>query len=204
MADPHGGVVRVTDFMPPRTERPDLVRIVEGMSGSVDMEMELVLRFDYGRLVPWARRDRRRLTLFVAGPDQICLRTDVAVQGAGPKTVAEFRVAAGEVRSFVLSWSQSHEAPHKPPHPGGALESTIEWWRAWSAGMRYSGRKADEVRHSLMVLKALTFAPTGGIVAAPTTSLPEQLGGVRNWDYRYCWLRDAAFTLVGAEHRRLH
>jgi GH15 family glucan-1,4-alpha-glucosidase len=188
------GVVRVTDFMPPRTDAPDVVRIVEGVSGSVDMAMELVLRFDYGRLVPWARRIAGD-TFYVAGPDQVCLRSDVDVEGHGLTTVAEFRVTAGEVRSFVLSWNPSHESPHISPHPGGALDSTLEWWRGWSAGMRYSGRYADEVRHSLMVLKALTFAPTGGIVAAPTTSLPEQIGGVRNWDYRYCWLRDAAYTL---------
>jgi GH15 family glucan-1,4-alpha-glucosidase len=188
------GVVRVTDFMPPRTDAPDVVRIVEGVSGNVDMAMELVLRFDYGRLVPWARRIAGD-TFYVAGPDQVCLRSDVDVEGRGLTTVAEFRVNAGEVRSFVLSWNPSHEPPHMSPHPGGALDSTLEWWRGWSAGMRYSGRYADEVRHSLMVLKALTFAPTGGIVAAPTTSLPEQIGGVRNWDYRYCWLRDAAYTL---------
>ncbi|MEP7158593.1 MAG: glycoside hydrolase family 15 protein [Chloroflexota bacterium] len=188
------GVVRVTDFMPPRTDAPDIVRIVAGVSGSVDMTMELVLRFDYGRLVPWARRVAGDL-FFVSGPDEVCLRSDVAIEGRGMTTVAEFTVAAGDVRSFVLSWNRSYEPPHVPPHAGGALETTLEWWREWSSRMQYDGLYADEVRHSLMILKALTFAPTGGIVAAPTTSLPEQIGGVRNWDYRYCWLRDAAYTL---------
>jgi GH15 family glucan-1,4-alpha-glucosidase len=173
------GVVRVTDFMPPRTDAPDVMRLVEGVSGTVTMEMELTLRFDYGRLVPWARRLAGD-TFFVSGPDEVCLRTDVPVRGRDQTTVAQFDVAAGDVRSFVLSWNRSYEPPHVPPHVGGALETTLEWWRSWSGGMRYEGDYTDEVRQSLMFLKALTFAPTGGIVAAPTTSLPEQIGGVRN------------------------
>ncbi len=188
------GAVRVTDFMPPRTEAPDVMRLVEGISGTVAMEMELTLRFDYGRLVPWARRLAGD-TFFVSGPDEVCLRSDVPVEGRDQTTVAQFDVGAGEVRSFVLSWNRSYEAPHVPPHAGGALETTLEWWRSWSGRLRYEGDYSDEVRQSLMFLKALTFAPTGGIVAAPTTSLPEQIGGVRNWDYRYCWLRDAAYSL---------
>ena len=189
-----GGMVRVTDFMPPRTERPDVVRLVEGLRGRVEMEMDLTLRFDYGRLVPWARRLGGDLC-FVSGPDQVCLRTDTPIEGEDLSTVSRFTIDEGQFASFVLSWNPSHEPPHEPPHAGGALEATLEWWRAWAGRQRYEGEWKEDVRRSLMVLKALTFAPTGGIVAAPTTSLPEQLGGVRNWDYRYCWLRDAAFTL---------
>jgi len=188
------GTVRVTDFMPPRSRLADLVRIVEGVSGSVEMEMDLVLRFDYGRLVPWVRQVGGDVCA-VAGPDEVCLRSAAPTHGADRRTRAEFTVAAGDVVPFVLSWHPSHEPPHEPPHAGGALEQTLHWWRDWSARCRYDGEWQAEVRHSLMVLKALTYGPTGGIVAAPTTSLPESIGGVRNWDYRYCWLRDAAFTL---------
>jgi GH15 family glucan-1,4-alpha-glucosidase len=188
------GTVRVTDFMPPMTAQPDIVRIVEGLEGTVTMEMDLVVRFDYGRLVPWARRVGGDL-VFVSGPDSLLLRTDAPLQGVGGRTRSEFSVRAGSFVNFVLSWSPSHEAMHEPPHAAAVLEQTIEWWRAWSDRLSYDGEWREEVRHSLMVLKALTYAPTGGTVAAPTTSLPEQLGGVRNWDYRYCWLRDAAYTL---------
>jgi GH15 family glucan-1,4-alpha-glucosidase len=188
------GVVRVTDFMPPRTDAPDIMRIVEGVSGTVAMEMELVLRFDYGRLVPWVRHLAGD-SFYVSGPDQVCLRSEVEVDERDQRTFAAFSVSAGDVRSFVLSWNRSWELPHVPAHAGGALDMTVDWWRAWASKLRYEGAYADEVRQSLMFLKALTYAPTGGIVAAPTTSLPEQIGGVRNWDYRYCWLRDAAYTL---------
>ena len=188
------GVVRVTDFMPPRTDAPDVMRQVEGVRGRVEMEMELIIRFDYGRLVPWARRLAGDL-FFVSGPDQVCLRSEVPTQARDLTTVASFSVGEGEVRTFVLSWNPSYEAPHMPAHVGGALDATLDWWRSWSGRLRYEGRWTEEVRQSLMVLKALTYAPTGGIVAAPTTSLPEAIGGVRNWDYRYCWLRDAAYTL---------
>lgn len=188
------GVVKVTDFMPPRTDAPDVMRLVEGISGNVEMEMELELRFDYGRLVPWARKLAGD-TFFVSGPDQVCLRSDVEVHGEGLTTVARFTVGAGEARSFVISWNRSYEPPHVPAHVGGALGTTLDWWRAWASKLRYEGRYIEEVRQSLIVLKALTYAPTGGVVAAPTTSLPEQIGGVRNWDYRYVWLRDAAYTL---------
>jgi GH15 family glucan-1,4-alpha-glucosidase len=189
-----GGVVRVTDFMPPRTTHPEVIRIVEGVSGSVEMEMELIVRFDYGRLVPWARRVGGDL-LFVSGANSLLLRTDVPMHGRDVRTVSEFTIDEGQFASFVLSWSPSYEADHEPPPAAGALEQTLEWWRAWSNRLQYEGEWRDEVRGSLMFLKALTFVPTGGIIAAPTTSLPEQIGGVRNWDYRYCWLRDAAFTL---------
>ena len=188
------GAVRVTDFMPPRTDQPTLIRLVEGVRGKVDMNMELVVRFDYGRLVPWLHRVGGDACA-VAGPDAVCLRTDVKTHGRDLKTIAEFSVSEGDFVPFVLSWHPSHEAPREPPHAGGALATTLDWWRDWASQLRYSGTWRDEVSQSLMVLKALTYAPTGGIVAAPTTSLPEQIGGVRNWDYRYCWVRDAAFTL---------
>jgi GH15 family glucan-1,4-alpha-glucosidase len=188
------GAVRVTDFMPPRTGMPNLVRIVEGVRGRVEMDMELVLRFDYGRIVPWLHRVGGD-TCAVAGPDAVCLRTDVPTHGENLRTVAEFVVSEGDYVPFVLSWHPSHESPMEPPHAGGALTATLDWWHDWCAQLRYNGDWLDEVRHSLMVLKALTYAPTGGIVAAPTTSLPEHIGGVRNWDYRYTWVRDAAFTL---------
>jgi len=188
------GVARVTDFMPHRTTHPDVIRLVEGVRGSVEMEMELVARFDYGRLIPWARRVGGDL-VFVSGSDSLLLRTDMPMRGEDARTVSDFTIGEGGYASFILSWSPSYEAPREPPHASGALESTVTWWRAWCERLQYKGEWREEVRTSLMVLKGLTFGPTGGIVAAPTTSLPEQLGGVRNWDYRYCWLRDAAFSL---------
>jgi GH15 family glucan-1,4-alpha-glucosidase len=188
------GVVRVTDFMPPRTEKPNVIRLVHGISGEVAMEMELVVRFDYGRLLPWARRVGGDMS-YVSGPDQVVLRTDVPVRGQDLSTVAEFTVREGEYVPFVLSWGESWQPPLEPPHAGAALEATLDTWRSWADRLRYNGRYRADVQHSLMVLKALTFAPTGGVVAAPTTSLPEKVGGVRNWDYRYCWLRDAAYSL---------
>jgi GH15 family glucan-1,4-alpha-glucosidase len=188
------GLVRVTDFMPPRSDLPDLVRIVECVRGRVEMEMELVVRFDFGRVVPWVRRVGGDVCA-VAGPEEVCLRSEVRTHGEDLRTVVRFTVEEADFRSFILSWHPSHEPPHEPPHAGGALEQTLEFWRAWSGRLRYDGSWSEDVRKSLTVLKALTFAPTGGMVAAPTTSLPEHIGGVRNWDYRYCWLRDAAFTL---------
>jgi len=188
------GAVRVTDFMPPRKDTPNLVRIVEGVRGQVDMTMELVLRFDYGRVVPWLNRVGGDACA-VAGPDAVCLRSAVPTRGEDLRTMSEFTVSEGDHVPFILSWHPSNEAPREPPHAGGALAATLDWWRDWSTRLRYKGEWADEVQHSLMILKALTYAPTGGIVAAPTTSLPEHIGGVRNWDYRYCWVRDAAFTL---------
>ncbi len=188
------GVARVTDFMPPRTGHPHLVRQVECVAGEVDMETELIVRFDYGRLVPWARQVSGDLS-FVSGPDQVTLRSDVQLHGENRRTVGEFTMRKGDFVSFVLSWSPSWQAPHEPPHAGGALEVTLDEWRAWAGRLRYEGRYREDVGRSLMLLKALTFVPTGGIVAAPTTSVPEHIGGVRNWDYRYCWLRDAAYSL---------
>jgi GH15 family glucan-1,4-alpha-glucosidase len=188
------GTVRVTDFMPPRSGQPNLVRLVEGISGTVDMKTELVLRFDYGRLVPWVRRVGGDICA-ASGPDAVCLRANVPMHGEGLKTRGEFTVRKGETVHFVLSWHPSFEPPNEPPHPGGALERTLTWWRDWCERGRYEGLYAREVQDSLMVLKAMTYGPTGGLVAAPTTSLPEEIGGVRNWDYRYCWVRDASFSL---------
>ncbi|CAL9620235.1 Trehalase [Streptomyces sp. enrichment culture] len=190
------GAVRVTDLMPQRDRAPDLVRVVEGLSGSVTMHGTLRLRFDYGSIVPWVRRsDGHRVA--VAGPDSVWLRSEPPVHTWGQDfcTHSEFTVRAGERVAFVLTWHPSHEP--RPPlvHPFTALESSVAEWQAWAARCRYQGPYRDEVIRSLITLKALTYAPTGGIVAAPTTSLPEAIGGVRNWDYRYCWLRDSTLTL---------
>ncbi|MGX4692991.1 glycoside hydrolase family 15 protein [Streptomyces sp. JNUCC 63] len=194
--DTPDGSVRVTDLMPQRDRAPDLVRIVEGLSGRVTVRSTLRLRFDYGSIVPWMRRsDGHRVA--VAGPDSAWLRSEPPVRTWGEhfRTHAEFTVAAGEKVAFVLTWHPSHDP--RPPliDPYEALEHSVEDWRAWAARCRYDGPHRDAVVRSLITLKALTYAPTGGIVAAPTTSLPEELGGVRNWDYRYCWLRDSTLTL---------
>ncbi|MEV8550276.1 glycoside hydrolase family 15 protein [Streptomyces glaucescens] len=190
------GAVRVTDLMPQRDRAPDLVRVVEGLRGTVTMRGTLRLRFDYGSIVPWVRRsDGHRVA--VAGPDSVWLRSVGAVHtwGEDKSTHSEFTVREGERVAFVLTWHPSHEP--RPPliDPFAALESSVADWRAWSSRCRYDGPYRDEVLRSLITLKALTYAPTGGIVAAPTTSLPEEIGGVRNWDYRYCWLRDSTLTL---------
>jgi GH15 family glucan-1,4-alpha-glucosidase len=188
------GAIRVVDFMPPRQDDPDLIRIVEGVRGRVRVRMELVVRFDYGSIVPWARRLNATLT-FTGGPDALCLRTPVETHGENLTTVAEFTVAEGERVPFVLTWYPSNEPAPREIEADRALEQTEVWWQDWSERCEYEGRWRNEVLSSLIVLKALTYAPTGGIVASATTSLPEKLGGVRNWDYRFCWLRDATFTL---------
>jgi GH15 family glucan-1,4-alpha-glucosidase len=188
------GAVRLLDFMPPRGTAPDLVRVVEGLSGRVRMASELVVRFDYGQVTPWVRRTHGRWHA-VAGPDALWLDTPVPLEGRDQRTVSEFEVAAGERVPFVLTWERSYAGAPTPVNADDALEDTQEFWRGWISRCTYSGSYPDAVRQSLLVLKALTYAPTGGITAAATTSLPEQIGGPRNWDYRYCWLRDAAFTL---------
>jgi GH15 family glucan-1,4-alpha-glucosidase len=190
------GVVRLIDFMPPRGDEPDVVRIVEGLEGRVPMRMELLLRFDYGSIVPWVHRLGDDTRIAVAGPDAIAFRTPVALRGENLRTVAEFDAVPGERVPFVLTWFPSHDAPPRAITPEHALDDTCAFWNQWLRRCGYRGRYADAVRRSLMVLKALTYAPTGGLVAAPTTSLPERVGGVRNWDYRYCWLRDASFALA--------
>ncbi|MFH8591881.1 glycoside hydrolase family 15 protein [Streptomyces rimosus] len=190
------GSVKVTDFMPQRDRAPDLVRIVEGLEGEVAMQGVLRLRFDYGLVVPWVRHVGR-CRVAVAGPDSAWLRTepDVETYGQGFSTRSDFTVAAGDRVAFILTWHPSHQPRPAEIDPYEALEHTLEDWRAWAAHCRYDGPYRAEVLRSLITLKALTFAPTGGIVAAPTTSLPEELGGVRNWDYRFCWLRDSTLTL---------
>ena len=188
------GAVRVTDLMPLRGDAADVVRIVDGVSGTVDMEMDLVARMDYGSTVPWVRRLDGTLSL-VAGPDALELRTPVELRGEDRATIARFAVRAGESVPFVLTWHRSHDRPPAAIDPQRALADTVSWWQAWSGRCDIGGRWHEPVQRSLVTLKALTYAPTGGIVAAPTTSLPEAPGGERNWDYRYCWLRDATFTL---------
>jgi GH15 family glucan-1,4-alpha-glucosidase len=188
------GVVRVVDFMPPRQADPDVARIVEGVSGRVPMRMELTIRFDYGSIVPWVRRIDGALHA-IAGPDSVWLRTPVPVRGENLSTLADFTVAEGERVPFTLTWHASHRPAPRRIEPIKALGDTEAWWGEWASRIDYRGGWQDAVIRSLLTLKALTYAPTGGIVAAPTTSLPERLGGVRNWDYRYCWLRDATFTL---------
>jgi GH15 family glucan-1,4-alpha-glucosidase len=189
------GCVRVIDFMPPRGEAPDIIRIVVGLEGEVEMNSELVIRFDYGSIVPWVRRfDDARLA--VAGPNALCYRTPVESRGENMRTIADFTVREGDRIPFVLTWYPSNQFPPDPVDPEAALEETEEFWQAWASRCTYEGEWRDAVLESLVVLKGLTYMPTGGIVAAPTTSLPEQIGGVRNWDYRHCWLRDATLTLL--------
>jgi GH15 family glucan-1,4-alpha-glucosidase len=189
------GVVRLIDFMPPRETNPDLVRIVEGVRGRVDMRMELVLRFDYGSIVPWVRTLEGTLVA-IAGPDAVLLRTPVEQEGRDMRTYAEFSVGEGDRVPFVLRWFPSDQTTPEPIEPERALDETVAFWEEWAAICKFEGRWHDAVHRSLLTLKALTYAPTGGIVAAPTTSLPEWIGGVRNWDYRFCWLRDATLTLL--------
>lgn len=190
------GTVKVIDFMPQRDRSPDLMRIVEGVSGTVEMSAILRLRFDYGSVVPWMRRsDGHRVA--VAGPDSVWLRSEPPVKTWGQQyaTCSSFTVSAGEKVAFVLTWHPSHEPRPKLIDPFEALEQSLADWREWAARCTYRGPHREAVVRSLITLKALTYAPTGGIVAAPTTSLPEELGGVRNWDYRACWLRDSSLTL---------
>ncbi|OCB01410.1 glucoamylase [Acidithiobacillus ferrivorans] len=188
------GAVRIIDFMSLSEDRWDVLRIVEGLRGRVAMRMELIIRFDYGSIMPWVQRSGGTL-LASAGPDRLELRSGVAVHGENMKTVAEFHVSKSERISFALNYRPSYKAAQPAIDPEQELMVTGNEWRKWSKRCTYEGRWRDAVLRSLITLKALTYAPTGGIVAAPTTSLPEQHGGVRNWDYRYCWLRDATFTL---------
>ena len=188
------GTVRVLDLMPPRGVAPDVVRIVEGVSGAVPMRGELRLRFDYGQIVPWVRRDATGLVA-VAGPDAAYLATPAPLDGHDNMTVSDFVVRAGDRVPFVLTWSPSHLQRPEPVNAEDALLDTMAFWQEWSGRSLVHGYYREPVQRSLITLKALTFAPTGGIVAAATTSLPEQIGGPRNWDYRYCWLRDATLTL---------
>jgi GH15 family glucan-1,4-alpha-glucosidase len=190
------GSVTLVDFMPLRGTCSDLVRMVVGRRGRVSMKMELIIRFDYGSVVPWVSRLSDGAVRAIAGPDMVVLRTDLPTHGEGLSTVADFTVAAGETASFVLTYGPSHQpAPHSVS-PTAALADTEKFWTEWASRCTYHGEWSDAVARSLLTLKALTYRPTGGIVAAPTTSLPEKIGGTRNWDYRYCWLRDATLTLL--------
>jgi GH15 family glucan-1,4-alpha-glucosidase len=188
------GSVRIIDFMPLSDHRWDIVRIVEGLSGRVSLRMELVVRFDYGSIVPWVRK-AGDILLLTAGPDTLELAASVAVAGENLKSVAEFYVSAGERQSFVLNYRPSHLDTQPTIDAGRALLDTESLWQEWSGRCTYRGQWRHSVLRSLITLKALTYKPTGGLIAAPTTSLPEWPGGMRNWDYRYCWLRDATFTL---------
>ncbi len=190
------GLVTVIDAMPLRDgRRPHVVRIVEAKRGTVPMQMQLVLRFDYGSIVPWVRSVQGTLRA-IGGQDAVRLVTPVPLRGEGLTTVADFEVRAGERVPFVLSWHFSYEEPEPPIDAGDAIAKTTAWWQRWSSRCTKGGAWREPLVRSLITLKALTNERTGGIVAAPTTSLPEEIGGVRNWDYRYCWVRDATFTLL--------
>jgi GH15 family glucan-1,4-alpha-glucosidase len=180
--------------MPIHDDHVDVVRLVEGLSGQVQMHTELTVRFDYGSIVPWVRASDGVLDA-IAGPDAIALHTPIKLQGADLRHRAEFSVSKGEAIPFVLTWYPSHHDRPRGLEARRAIAETTAWWLEWSERSTYEGEWAELVNRSAITLKALTFAPTGGIVAAPTTSLPEHIGGVRNWDYRYCWLRDATFSI---------
>lgn len=201
MFETAGGAVTLLDFMPPRGENSDIVRIVRAVRGSVEMHMELVLRFDYGRSIPWVTATPDGIRA-ISGAHLVLLRTPVQLKGEEMTTVANFTVNQGEEMPFTLTYGSAlgtKDKPFEDPKPFSpldALEDTRTFWREWSERSLYKGPYPAAVGRSLMTLKALTYRPSGGIVAAPTTSLPEQIGGRRNWDYRYCWLRDTAFTLL--------
>src|SRR5262249_4472483 len=191
------GAATLIDFMPVSDGRSDLVRMVVGKRGRVAMEMEFILRFDYGAAVPWVTRTHEGKGIrAISGPEKAVLCAPVSLENRDMKTCARFEVAAGETLPFVLTHGPSHVEVRTPVDPGRALEDTERFWHRWVRRCKLSSPWEEHVRRSLITLKALTYAPTGGIVAAPTTSLPERLGGVRNWDYRFCWLRDATLTLL--------
>ena len=197
------GVITITDFMAAHEPSLTLVRLVSGQEGEVEVGMELILRFDYGAIVPWVTRGADRSLHAVAGPDRVVLRTPIAFHGEDLTTVARFTITAGEVVPFALSYGSAHLPPPATIDAGAALSATQAYWTGWSKASAFGGPYAEVMKRSLLTLKALTYAPTGGLVAAPTSSLPEQFGGPRNWDYRYCWIRDATLTLLAlmsAEH----
>jgi GH15 family glucan-1,4-alpha-glucosidase len=193
------GAVRILDFMPDRQAHSNLIRIVEGVRGKIEMHMDLALRFDYGRTVPWVTSIPGGIRA-VAGPNLVTLQASVPVRGENLRTVADFTIKEGKRVSFMLAYGRSHEPPPKSIDPEKALEHTRAFWTHWSGQQKYDGPYQEAVQRSLITLKALTYRPTGGVVAALTTSLPESIGGVRNWDYRYCWLRDTTFTLLALIH----
>jgi GH15 family glucan-1,4-alpha-glucosidase len=191
-----GGAVTLTDFMSQRGTGSRIIRIVRGEKGSVPMHGQLVLRFGYGAVVPWVTRLDKHTISGVAGPDSVVLRSNVKLHGENMRTVGDFTVSAGETASFVLTYASSHDEPPDASDPEADLEAVEQGWKQWTARNKLKGPWDEAVTRSLITLKALTYGPTGGIVAAPTTSLPEQIGGQRNWDYRYCWLRDSTLTLL--------
>jgi GH15 family glucan-1,4-alpha-glucosidase len=192
-----GGTVALIDFMPPRGDASDVVRLVRGVSGRVKMRMELVIRFGFGVDIPWVKRTEDRSALLaICGQDMTVLRTPVETRGENLTTVADFEVGEGESVPFVLTYGPSHLPVPDLINPAAALQDTEDFWTEWSSRCTYDGEARELVLRSLITLKALTYEPSGGIVAAPTTSLPEKLGGARNWDYRFCWLRDATYTLL--------
>jgi GH15 family glucan-1,4-alpha-glucosidase len=194
------GAVTMIDFMPFRDDHSEIVRLVVGTRGTVAMQTELILRFGYGAVVPWVTKIEDGALRAIAGPDMAVLRTPVHLKGKDMTTVGSFTVSRGETVPLILTYSRSHKALPNALDPSVALRDTDKFWTEWSAKCRPAGEWTEAVRRSVITLKALTYAPTGGIVAAPTTSLPEQIGGERNWDYRFCWLRDATLTLLGAMH----
>ena len=190
------GTALLVDFMPPREINSHLIRIVIGEQGSVAFRSELVLRFGYGAIVPWVTRAEDKSLRAIAGPDMVVLRSSATMRGENFKTVGEFTVTAGQSWPFVLSFGLSHEPPPAPVEAFKKLRITEDFWRNWTRSSKFDGPWKNHVTRSLITLKALTYAPTGGLAAAPTTSLPEYIGGARNWDYRFCWLRDATLTLL--------
>ena len=194
------GAAILVDFMPIGSDYSEIVRIVHGTRGKLDMHTELIVRFDYGAIVPWVSRLENGATRAIAGPDMVVLRTPVHVKGKGMTTVGEFTISRGETIPLVLTYARSYEPLPAAADPTAALETTEKFWKQWSSKTRPAGEWSDVVRRSVITLKALTYGPTGGMVAAPTTSLPEKIGGERNWDYRFCWIRDATLTLLGTMH----
>jgi GH15 family glucan-1,4-alpha-glucosidase len=192
------GAATVVDFMPVQSKHSTIVRFVIGKRGKLKMRTELILRFGYGAVVPWVTRLENGALRAIAGPDMVVLHSPVHVSGKDMTTIGEFTVSRGETIPFVLSYSSSHLPLPEAPDPTNALAETETYWREWSAKCRAAGQWTEAVKRSVITLKALTYGPTGGIIAAPTTSLPEHIGGERNWDYRYCWLRDSTLTLLGA------
>jgi GH15 family glucan-1,4-alpha-glucosidase len=188
------GAVTLIDYMPIQSGTSDVVRLVQGRRGEVPMHMELIIRTDYGSTVPWVRHTDRGIRA-LAGPDTLYCTSDVPMHGEDLHTVADFTVVEGQTVSFNLTWSPTHRARSFDQDWHQSLPATEKWWKRWAGRCTYHGEWRDAVVRSLLTLKALTYRPTGAIVAAPTTSLPERIGGIRNWDYRYCWLRDATFTL---------
>ena len=191
-----GGRVRVTDFMPPKSSHSRIVRIIEGLEGRVEMRSDLAVRFDYGISIPWVSRLEDRALSLVAGAAMLVLRGDVEVSGRGMRTIGDFVISQGERKHFVLTHQVSYQREAAAVDPVKLLEHCERFWLDWSGRCKSAGPYSDHVLRSLITLKALTFQPSGGIVAAATTSLPEQIGGNRNWDYRYCWIRDATLSLL--------